>query len=270
MIALTWIVSESWITLVLHQHCLKHCPRLRLYIQEGSVYFLEGGPFLRVPPPAAQHDLVERVRTQHRLRQVNLHEGVNKLSHRYADLYMYVKCLEQHSPVFFGPWKTLLCFLSPARQWAESRVAPCRSSVSPTESPRRPTHHWLWWTYPAQQKVVICPWDWQEKVFLVCDKSHILKMYPHYSCYFSFLKKTCFSHLQREWRIIYWRHFLINVSKWPSSTTENYTNLLFINSHTTHALQSKSCCSLLPNHMHVCWTQTFHLTRIVYIVLFKR
>lgn len=72
MIALTWIVSESWFTLVLHQHCLKHCPRLRLYIQEGSVYFLEGGPFLRVPPPAAQHDLVERVRTQHRLRQVDL------------------------------------------------------------------------------------------------------------------------------------------------------------------------------------------------------
>lgn len=51
----------------------KHCPRLLL--QQGSVYFLERGPLLCVPPPAAQHDLVERVRTQHRLRQVDLRDG---------------------------------------------------------------------------------------------------------------------------------------------------------------------------------------------------
>lgn len=53
-------------------YCLKHCTGLRLYFQEGPVYFQEGGPFLCVPPPAAQHDLVERVRAQHRLRQVDL------------------------------------------------------------------------------------------------------------------------------------------------------------------------------------------------------
>lgn len=51
---------------------LNIAPGLRLYFQEGSVYFLERGPFLCVPPPAAQHDLVERVWTQHRLRQVDL------------------------------------------------------------------------------------------------------------------------------------------------------------------------------------------------------
>lgn len=56
-------------------HRLKHCTGLRLYFQEGSVYFLKGGPFLCVPPPAAQHDLVERVWAQHGLRQVDLHGG---------------------------------------------------------------------------------------------------------------------------------------------------------------------------------------------------
>lgn len=39
------------------------------------MYFLEGGPFLCVPPPAAQHDLVERVWTQPRLGQVDLRDG---------------------------------------------------------------------------------------------------------------------------------------------------------------------------------------------------
>lgn len=43
------------------------------------MYFLEGGPLLCVPPPAAQHDLIERVRTQHRLRQVDLHEREREL-----------------------------------------------------------------------------------------------------------------------------------------------------------------------------------------------
>lgn len=47
---------------------------LRLAVQEGSVYFLERRPLLRVPPPAAQHDLVERVWTQHGLRQVDLRD----------------------------------------------------------------------------------------------------------------------------------------------------------------------------------------------------
>ncbi len=52
------------------------------------MYFLEGGPLLCVPPPAAQHDLVERVWTQHRLRQVDLHgrereikQGTNRFLH---------------------------------------------------------------------------------------------------------------------------------------------------------------------------------------------
>lgn len=37
---------------------------LLLLLHQGPVYFLEGGAFLCVPPPAAQHDLVEGVRTQ--------------------------------------------------------------------------------------------------------------------------------------------------------------------------------------------------------------
>lgn len=56
-----------------------------------------------------------------------------------------------HSPVFSGPWKTPLCFLSPARPWVGSRAAPCRSSESPTEWLQTPTHRSLWWIYPAEQ-----------------------------------------------------------------------------------------------------------------------
>lgn len=43
--------------------------------------------------------------------------------------------------VFSGPWKTPLCSLSLAHQWAGSRAAPCRRSVSPTGSHQKPTHH---------------------------------------------------------------------------------------------------------------------------------
>ena len=46
---------------------------LGLAPQEGSVYFLEGGPLLAVSPPAAQHGLVEWVWTQHWLGKVDLH-----------------------------------------------------------------------------------------------------------------------------------------------------------------------------------------------------
>ena len=57
-------------------HGWSQASALRLALQEGSVYFLEGGPLLGVPPPAAQHDLVERVWTQHWLRKVDLqHTG---------------------------------------------------------------------------------------------------------------------------------------------------------------------------------------------------
>lgn len=45
---------------------------LLLLFQKGSVYFLEGGALFCVPPPAAQHHLVERVWTQLRLGQVDL------------------------------------------------------------------------------------------------------------------------------------------------------------------------------------------------------
>lgn len=47
---------------------------LPLLFQKGHVYFLEGGAFLCVPPPAAQHDLVEGVWTQPRLGQVDLRD----------------------------------------------------------------------------------------------------------------------------------------------------------------------------------------------------
>lgn len=47
----------------------------QMLLQKGCVYFLEGGAFLCVPPPAAQHDLVERFRTQLRLGQVDLRDG---------------------------------------------------------------------------------------------------------------------------------------------------------------------------------------------------
>lgn len=36
------------------------------------MYFLEGGPFLCVPPPTGQHDLIKQVWAQNRLRQVDL------------------------------------------------------------------------------------------------------------------------------------------------------------------------------------------------------
>lgn len=51
------------------------------------MYFLEGGPLLRIPPPAAQHDLIEHVWTQHRLRQVDLHDREKELKpaiHRFV------------------------------------------------------------------------------------------------------------------------------------------------------------------------------------------
>lgn len=47
---------------------------LPLLFQKGCVYFLEGGAFLCVSPPAAQHDLVERFWTQPRLGQVDLRD----------------------------------------------------------------------------------------------------------------------------------------------------------------------------------------------------
>lgn len=143
-----------------------------LLLQEGPVYFLEGGPLFCVPPPAAQHDLVEWVRTQHRLRQVDLHRNV--MTVRLCDkrkhcLEMYIvlekwkkvrnkRCEKGraesllHSPVFSGPWKTPLCFLSPARLWVGSRAAPCRSWESPTGWLQTPTHRSLWWIYPAEQQ----------------------------------------------------------------------------------------------------------------------
>lgn len=62
-------MSESWSPLAVHLFppemsklgniVLNIAPDLGLLFQEGSVYFLEGGPFLGVSPPAAQHDLVE-------------------------------------------------------------------------------------------------------------------------------------------------------------------------------------------------------------------
>lgn len=68
------------------------------------MYFLEGGALFCVPLPATQHDFVERVWTQHRLRQVDLNDrnrdvtGVDLL---FLDIWgrgSFERCI----PVFSG------------------------------------------------------------------------------------------------------------------------------------------------------------------------